>query len=287
MIKNKIKSSISPLFVIFSIVILYFGNLKSFFIYALVVSLHEIAHYIVSKKLGYKLNKLYLMPYGVCLNYKDNVFNGGDEVCIALAGPAINYLSCIICVSLWWLFPETYYHLDYFCFCNLTLATFNLIPCFPLDGGRIFIGLLSKKFDREKICNVAVILNYVFSFVFVVLFIGSLFGEVNFSFILFAIFLFSGCVNPSKLSSYNYLSLNANRLNIKNGSPVKIFASNCKTPLYKIITKFSKYKFNIVYVVFEGGQIRVLSEINIQNLALKYSPTYSINDIMALKTYKK
>ena len=284
MFKNfKTKTFLSPIFVLFSIVILYFGNLKLFLIYAVTVSLHEIAHYYVSKKLGYELNKLYLMPYGVCLNYKESCFSGNDEIYIALAGPAINLLFCVICVSLWWMFPETYYYLDYFCFCNLMLATINLLPCFPLDGGRIFVGLLSKKFDREVAQKISVILNYIISLMLVVCFILTLFTQINYSYIIFSIFLFVGCLNPNKYSAYNYLSLGINKNSIlKNGANIKILAFNGGTPIYKIMAKFSRYKFNIVYVVLNDGRVKVLSETHIQNLAIKYSPTYSLNDVLLL-----
>ena len=119
--------------------------------------MHELAHFFIAKKLGYKLNKLYVMPYGICLNYKENIISNNDEIIIALAGPIINLIFCCVCVALWWLFPETYYYLDYFCFCNLVLAVFNLMPCFPLDGGRVFVAIISKYYDREKVYNISII----------------------------------------------------------------------------------------------------------------------------------
>lgn len=269
------------MFVLLCVLLLYFGNLKYFLIYFIVVSLHEFAHFFISKKLGYKLNKLYIMPYGICLNYKDNAFSGNDEIYIALAGPIINYLFCFLCLALWWLFPASYYYLDYFCFCNFILGTFNLLPCFPLDGGRVFLSLISKKFDREFGYKLTVILNYVVSCLLVLAFVISLLGDVNFSYLFLAIFLFSGCVNPNKLSSYNYLSLGVNRKSIlKNGISVKSFAVGSSMPIYKILSKCSKYKFNIVYVVFDDGTVKVLSETNLTNLAAKYSPAFSYDEIL-------
>lgn len=282
--KKKFKMFLSPLFICLAILILYFGNLGQFLIYSLVVVVHELAHFFVSKKLGYRLNNLYIMPYGICLNYKENVIANSDEILIALAGPAINIFLCFVSVALWWLFPATYYYLDYFCFCNLVLGVFNLMPCFPLDGGRVFVALFSKKFDREKVYNVSIIINYAISAVLVVMFIISIFSDINYSYIALAIFLFSGCVNPNKYSSYNYLSLGIDKTKlIKSGTNVKIIAISSSTPIYKIMSKFSKYKFNIVYVVFSSGAVKVLSETNINSLAIKYSPTLSLNEIMLLK----
>ncbi|MBQ9786026.1 MAG: site-2 protease family protein [Clostridia bacterium] len=272
----------SPLFIIVCILILYFGNFKYFAIYSCVVTLHELAHFFVSKKLGYKLNKIYIMPYGICLNYEDNVFNGNDELHIALAGPLLNLLICFICVTIWWLFPETYYYLDYFCFCNLLLATFNLLPCFPLDGGRAFLAILSKKYDREKIFKVSIILNYAVSLFLVIMFIISIFKNINYSYIILAIFLFSGAVNPNKYSSYNYLSLSVNRKNLlNNGANIKITAFDGNVPIYKMISKFSKYKYNIVYIVLNDGSVKVVTEKTINYYALKFSPSFTFNQILS------
>ena len=125
--KKNFKFLLSPLFITLSVFLICFKNVQFFAVYFLVIALHEFAHFIVSKRLGYKLNKFYVMPYGVCLNYEENAFLPSDEFFIAISGPLFNYLLCFISVSLWWLFPETYYYLDYFCFCNLVLATFNML----------------------------------------------------------------------------------------------------------------------------------------------------------------
>ena len=283
MLKNKTNLKFSWLFILLIIAILFFDNITNFFIYFVVVLLHEFAHYYIAKKLGYKLNKMYIMPYGVCLNYENNVFSGNDELSIALAGPIFNYLLCIICVAIWWIFPVTYYYLDYFCFCNLVLATFNILPCFPLDGGRIIVCLLSKKIEREKAIKITLILNYVLSIVLVFLFITSFFKDINYSYMFIAIFLFSGCVNPKKYSQYEYMMLDSNKRKLyKKGCLVKTFAITSNISLYKIMAKFSKFKYNIVYVIMPNGSVKVLSETNINNLAIKYSPALSIDEIICM-----
>lgn len=275
------KFKLSWLFIVLSISILFFDSIKNFVIYFVVVLLHEFAHYFVAKRLGYKLGKFYIMPYGVCLNYDENVFAGNDEIYIAITAPLFNYFLCILCVAIWWLFPITYYYLDYFCFCNLILATFNILPCFPLDGGRVAVCLLAKVMDREKAIKITYILNYILSFVLVILFVLSIFKQVNFSYMFVAIFLFSGCINPKKYSQYQYLSLASNKNKMyKKACAVKIFAISSKVMLYKIMAKFSKYKYNVVYVIFPNGAVKVMSENNINNLAIKYSPACSIDDII-------
>ena len=129
------------------------------------------------------------MPYGICLNYKESVIANNDEILIALAGPLINFVLCLLCVALWWLFPITYYYLDYFCFCNLILGAFNMLPCFPLDGGRIFTAVFSKKFDREFVIKIAFLINYVLSGLLLIAFLISIVNGVNYIYIILSIFL--------------------------------------------------------------------------------------------------
>lgn len=280
--KHKLKIVFSWLFLVLLLGLILFDNIVNFVIYITVVFLHELAHYFVAKKLGYKLNKFYIMPYGVCLNYENIVFQGNDEILISMAGPLFNYFICILCVAVWWLFPITYYYLDYFCFCNLLLATFNILPCFPLDGGRVTVCLMSKIIDREKAINISVITNYIFCLLLTILFILSLFKNINFSYIFVAIFLFSGCLSPKKYSQYTYLSLYSNKTKLYGkGCSVKIMAFNSNVKLYKIIARFTRYKYNIVYIIMPNGAVKVFSENSINNLSVKYSPTYSIDDILA------
>lgn len=279
--KKKVKFKFSWLIIILFLGLLYFSSFKTFLIYMFVVIIHEFAHYYTAKKLGYKLGNIYIMPYGVCLNYSNNIFSGNDEFLIAIAGPLTNYIMCVLCVAIWWLFPETYYVLDYFCFCNLILATFNILPCFPLDGGRMAVCVLTKYIDRSKAIKITLFLNYIFSFVLVSLFIISLFKNINFSYIFIAIFLFSGTLNPKKYSNYEHMFVNSNKQKLyKKGCPVKILAISSSIKLYKIMAKFSPFKYNIIYVILPNGAVKVLSENNINNLALRYSPTLSIDEIV-------
>ena len=59
--------------------------------------LHELGHAFISKKLGYKISQIKLMPYGAELNGEFDEFVDNDEIKIAIAGPMTNFIICIIC----------------------------------------------------------------------------------------------------------------------------------------------------------------------------------------------
>ena len=66
------------------------------------------------------------------------------------------------------------------------------------------------------------------------------------------------------------------------GVSIKLLAVDENLPIYKIISRFAKHKFNIVYVVWENGMVKVLSESNIYNIAQKYPISMSIKQVSNL-----
>ena len=142
-----------PLFFLVGLVFIILGQALAFLIYFLVVVLHEFAHGFVAQKLGYGLNKIYLLPFGAMLDINQNFITREDEIKVALAGPICNFVLVFICLGIWWIFPETYAYTNFFVFCNIITGLVNLLPCYPMDGGRIMVAVLSEKFNREKIID--------------------------------------------------------------------------------------------------------------------------------------
>lgn len=136
------------IFVLFFFIINTWKIYILFLIYALI---HEIAHMIVGIILGDSIEKIYIMPIGVSLSFKINindcnrkVLNGTycslKKILIALAGPISNIIFALI-------FKKEYQIIGYI---NLIIAMFNLLPIYPLDGGRIIKHVLIILFGRRK-----------------------------------------------------------------------------------------------------------------------------------------
>ena len=105
---EKIKIKIHPTFIIFACILVYFGKLLLFLNYILVIFLHELAHLLVARRLGYNIKSIKVIPFGVSLNIDSFNLMPRDEIKIALAGPMLNFLLSILCLSVWWVFPETF-----------------------------------------------------------------------------------------------------------------------------------------------------------------------------------
>lgn len=275
------KYKLHPLFILYLLFLIVIGQILSILIYLNVVILHELAHSITAKKLGYKLDKMVLMPYGVCLNYKTNSFTPQDEIIIALMGPLLNFFLATFCFAMWWIFPITMAFTQLFCYANVVMFCFNLLPCFPLDGGRILAGLLSKIYNRKTAIKVTLIFNVGFSLILILTFIfGLFFNIINMNLLIISMFLFVGILEPNNKTSYNYISvINTSSYHINKAMQIKFTFIKSDEKIYKIMAKMSKNKFNVFYVLFPNEKIKIITQITLNKLAIKYGSTFCLNEI--------
>lgn len=220
----KLKFAIHPLFFIFGLYFAWTGRVFIFLIYTIVAVIHEIGHSMVASKLGYKLNKIVLMPYGAVVSGEISGLRFRDEIRVALAGPLVNIACAVAFASLWWVFPETYAYTDVAMVASLSIATINLLPCRPLDGGRILHSFLSIYLSKSTADIVLKVTGVLFSCVLVGLFIFSCFRTVNFSLLFFALFAFFGTVFPGRQNRYVKIFENSYAKLINRGAEVKTVA---------------------------------------------------------------
>lgn len=165
------------------------------------VLLHECAHAKVAKKLGYELNTVRLMPYGAALCGQTDI-SPKHEVIIALAGPLFNAVIAVLFVALWWLVPSWYVFTSTFCLSNLYIGLFNLIPVYPMDGGRVVLGLLSCKMPRARAYKIMRVISAACALVALSLFVASVFFTPNISLLAVGVFMTLSALLPNKDAGY-------------------------------------------------------------------------------------
>jgi Zn-dependent protease/CBS domain-containing protein len=110
--------------------------------------LHEIAHILVARNLQTPMNRITLFLFGGVAEQEDEPENAKSEILLALSGPAV---SLILAFVFWYLggmgedkdWPAPALEVVRFlATANLSLAAFNMIPAFPLDGGRVLRALI-------------------------------------------------------------------------------------------------------------------------------------------------
>ncbi|OKZ64440.1 MAG: hypothetical protein BHW02_06615 [Clostridium sp. 28_12] len=130
------------------IFMIIFGITKQLRIYIIVMFfcfLHELGHIIVGKILGLKIEKIEMTPCGF-----STAFSGAKKVdiIVALAGPAVSFMLAIL---FRYIELEPYIGSEEAVYSNLLILIFNLLPLYPLDGGRIFKGMLEIKLNCQKV----------------------------------------------------------------------------------------------------------------------------------------
>jgi Zn-dependent protease len=108
------------------------------------VALHELGHSIVAQRKGSYINEIVLFPLGGVAKMSNIPKRPVDEIQIALAGPAVSLLLAVL-----------FMNVPIIGQVNLSLFLFNLIPAFPMDGGRVLRALLTKTKGRLEATKIA------------------------------------------------------------------------------------------------------------------------------------
>lgn len=167
------------------------------------VVLHELGHALTARKYNIGTRQITLLPIGGVASLEAMPDEPREELMVALAGPAVNV---IIAMGLYFVVPfENYINQDpevlqellssinagNFIFllftANIALAVFNMIPAFPMDGGRVLRALLSMRMDRVRATQIASVLGQ--GVAFFLFFYGLLTNPIL---ILIALFVFFG-----------------------------------------------------------------------------------------------
>lgn len=232
---EKLKVKIQPLFVLYVFLCIYFGWYNDIFYYIVVLVLHEYGHYVATTKLGYSVEGFVFAVYGSALK-SNNYYKPKDEILIALAGPFVNIFLILCTLSLWWVFPSLYLFTRSFLMANIMVLFFNLLPIYPLDGGRVLLTVFSKKKSRVWLERVSSKVCLGVGIVLLALFVYSIFVVINYSCLFIGLFL---VMNGVLGKSNHYLS-RIEAYNKKYSSPieVKVFkvSSVNKTQLLKYLS---------------------------------------------------
>lgn len=144
--------------------VLFFGSLL----------LHELSHAIVARRAGVEVDGITLWLFGGVARFRGEAMNARSELRIAAAGPAMSIaigivlLSSVSLLQTSGISPLFIGSIRWLGFINIVLAIFNLIPGFPLDGGRMLRAFIwGKRKDRVSATRTAARAGRTFAYILI------------------------------------------------------------------------------------------------------------------------
>ena len=152
------------------------------------VLLHELGHSLVAMHYGYEIDSIKLWILGGIAQFTEIPENWKQELSVALAGPIVSIVLGVLSYAAFLAIPGelavVQFLAGYLAVMNVALAGFNLLPGFPMDGGRVLRALLARNRPYVRATKIAAEIGKVFAFLL------GLFGLLGFNIILIAVAFF-------------------------------------------------------------------------------------------------
>lgn len=171
-----------------------------------VVLLHELGHCLMARRYGIQTKDITLLPIGGLARLERMPDKPRQEFWVALAGPAVNVALALIAVVVLLVqygeIPapgpigfETPL-LEQFFFVNVYLVLFNMLPAFPMDGGRVLRAVLASRLPYAQATRIAASVGQAMALIFV--FAGVMTG--NFMLLFIALFVWIGAEGEASMA---------------------------------------------------------------------------------------
>ena len=186
------------------------GTIVAFGLFAGVL-IHELAHSLVARRSGIKINSITLLIFGGIASMEEGIPDPKTELPMALVGPLASLLVGLLCSGLVYAAPALsgnppvtgviIFLFGYLGVLNIILFLFNLLPAFPMDGGRVLRAWLAQRMPLPRATKIAADIGKVFAVLFAI--IGILF--FNPLLLLIAFFIYIGAGQETIAVKYNVL----------------------------------------------------------------------------------
>lgn len=267
--------SVHPLFFLVGIASAFTGGLLMFVSACLAAVEHEFAHALAARRYGFRLDKIVLMPYGAVISGDVSGLSPKEEFFVSIAGPLTNLLTALVFIALWWIYPDCYPFTEAAANVSLSLFIVNLLPAYPLDGGRI-LGIALRPFFKERTKPVLKTVTLMISAGIFGYFIYSCFSVPNVSALVFSALLFAGAFGGGRYARLKF----SHKKSFSRGVEERRIAISSAIPL-KDGLRFLRDDRFIVFVLYDGEEFAgELSEIEYLDALEKYPYTTPIGNCL-------
>ncbi len=232
-----------------------------------VVLAHEFGHAIAAQRFGIKVQDIVLLPIGGVARLNRMPDKPGQELIVALAGPAVNLALALVLapVMLYGMAqqwqagdglalpaiaqPGFFNLVAFLVVINASLLVFNMIPAFPMDGGRVLRALMALKLPYAQATNIAATVGRLFAIAFGVF--GLFTGNLGLALVAMFIFFGAGAESQEVTQRESLRGITVGEV-IDNQAPV--FPASL--PAHTAFERLVRLPYASIAVVDELGQFK-------------------------------
>src|ERR1700724_2957035 len=265
----------------------YSGTLKVVVFFLLVflcVLLHELGHAFAAKAYGIRTVDITLLPIGGVARMERMPEKPAQELVVAIAGPLVNVV--IACALLFVLAvtgnldfgelldPTRIDALPVLLYINVMMVVFNLIPAFPLDGGRVFRALLATRLSYERATQIAATVGQALALLMGVWAVSK--GPPTLA--LIAIFIYMGAESESSFVQMRHATAG---IPVSSAMVTRFDTLNCRATLDQAVDALlgsSQHEFPVLDD--NGGYVGLLTKHDLLVALRKAGSETSVSDVM-------
>jgi len=260
--KNLPKINIHPILLIFILISFITGTFMELSIILAIVFIHELGHFIMARIFNWRIHSIMLWVFGGVMKTEEHGNRSlFEEALVIIAGPFQHVLIYIVVQLLLMgnLLPVSV--VEMILFYNLMILIFNLLPIWPLDGGKLLFILLCYSLPFQKSYHITIIFSLIASVTFILL--HFLFFSFTLSFFLILLFLCMENRTEWKQRYFVFIRFLLNRykgdLPIKKVHPITV---PHHSSLMDIFIHFHRDRKHPIYITFANHHRKAIDEID-------------------------
>jgi Zn-dependent protease/CBS domain-containing protein len=250
-------------------------------LFFLCVLLHELGHSYVTQRYGYKINSITLFIFGGVSQIEEMPRKPQMELTIAVVGPLVSLLLGGFFYMLYLFFSSLggslvpqigFVTSGTLAFYNLILGLFNLIPAFPIDGGRVLRAAIARTTDYGRATRIAANVGKVFAIAMAV------FGFFyNFWLILIAVFVYVGASQEAQATE---ISIALEDLKVRDIMTPHVEFVSPDLTLHQFIDFIHTHKHTSYPVLENQKLVGIITVMDLHTIPKNNQDTTYIRDVM-------
>ena len=253
------------------------------------VILHELGHSYIAKKHGINIQSITLFLFGGVSSMEEIPRDPKTELKMALAGPGVSFLIALIFMIIYLIFKSPAESSRLFLFMqindpylrlfgmisitNIMLGIFNLIPAFPMDGGRVLRAWLAQRTTYIRATREAAGIGKMFA-----IFMGIFGLFYNIWFLLIAFFIYIGASEEEKATEINVM---LEGVKIRDIMSKEVQTVNSGMSVEELVEYIYRFK-HMGYPVVDDGQLKgMVTFTDVQKVPNEERKAVKVSQVMS------